>query len=224
MSSSQRARTSTDSRLRDHEANGSCVDDDESLRTALLRLLKGSGFEATGYRSTGEFLVHHPADRHGCVLLDIYLPGGPSGLELNAVLKDQGIHLPVVFITGCADVASTVAAMKSGAVDFLEKPITPEALLDAVARALARDATARVERQERAELRASFSRLSERERQVFDLIVSGQLNKQIAAKFGVTERTVKAQRASIMMKLGANSVAELGGLAERLRTLGQESG
>jgi FixJ family two-component response regulator len=88
------------------------VDDDESVRTALLRLLKGSGFEATGYRSTGEFLVHHPADRHGCVLLDIYLPGGPSGLELNAVLKDQGIHLPVVFITGCADVASTVAAMK----------------------------------------------------------------------------------------------------------------
>ena len=166
------------------------VDDDESVRTALLRLLKGSGFEATGYRSTGEFLVHHPADRHGCVLLDIYLPGGPSGLELNAVLKDQGIHLPVVFITGCA----------------------------------VRDATARVERQERAELRAAFSRLSERERQVFDLIVSSQLNKQIAARFGVTERTVKAQRASIMMKLGANSVAELGGLAERLRTLGKESG
>jgi RNA polymerase sigma factor (sigma-70 family) len=151
------------------------------------------------------------------------LPGGPSGLELNAVLKDQGIHLPVVFMTGCADVASTVAAMKSGAVDFLEKPITPEALLDAVGRALARDAMARSQRCER-ELRAAFSRLSERERQVFDLIVSGQLNKQIAAKFGVTERTVKAQRASIMMKLGANSVAELGGLAERLRTLGQESG
>jgi len=89
------------------------VDDDESLRTALLRLLKGSGFEAIGYGSTGEFLLHHPPDRHGCILLDIYLPGGPSGLELNAVLKNQGIHLPVVFMTGHADVASSVAAMKS---------------------------------------------------------------------------------------------------------------
>src|SRR5690349_4555370 len=166
------------------------VDDDESLRTALLRLLKGSGFEGIGYGSTGEFLLHQPQDRHGCVLLDIYLPGGPSGLELNAALKDQGIHLPVVFMTGHADVASSVAAMKSGAIDFLEKPIAPEALLDAVARALAHDATARSERQERAELRAAFSRLSDRERQVFDLIVSGQLNKQIAAELGVTERTV----------------------------------
>jgi RNA polymerase sigma factor (sigma-70 family) len=198
------------------------VDDDESLRTALLRLLKGSGFEATGYGSTGEFLLHQPQDRHGCVLLDIYLPGGPSGLELNAALKDQGIHLPVVFMTGHADVASSVAAMKSGAIDFLEKPITPEALLDAVARALAHDATARSERQERAELRAAFSRLSDRERQVFDLIVSGQLNKQIAAELGVTERTVKVQRASIMMKLGVNSVTELGRLAERLRTSREE--
>jgi RNA polymerase sigma factor (sigma-70 family) len=196
------------------------IDDDESLRTALLRLLIGSGFEATGYGSTGDFLLRHPPDRHGCVLLDIYLPGGPSGLELNKVLKDQGIHLPVVFMTGHADVASTIAAMKDGAIDYLEKPITPEALLDAIARALEHDATARGERRERAELRAAFSALSDRERQVFDLIVSGKLNKQIAAEFGVTERTVKAQRASIMAKLSVNSVAELGRLAERLRTLG----
>jgi FixJ family two-component response regulator len=193
------------------------VDDDESLRTALLRLLKGSGFEAIGYGSTGEFLLHHPPDRHGCILLDIYLPGGPSGLELNAVLKNQGIHLPVVFMTGHADVASSVAAMKSGAIDFLEKPIVPEALLDAVAKALVHDASARSERHERAELRAAVSRLSERERQVFESIASGQLNKQIAAGLGVTERTIKAQRASIMSKLGVNSVAELGRFAERLR-------
>jgi RNA polymerase sigma factor (sigma-70 family) len=198
------------------------IDDDESLRTALLRLLKGNGFEAIGYGSTGEFLLHHPPDRHGCVLLDIYLPGGPSGLELNTVLKDQGIHLPVVFMTGHADVASTIAAMKGGAIDYLEKPITPEALLDAIVRALERDATARGERRERADLRAAFSALSERERQVFDLIMSGKLNKQIAVELGVTERTVKAQRASIMAKLRVNSVAELGRLAERLRTLGDE--
>src|SRR5262245_57538309 len=174
------------------------VDDDNSLRTALLRLLNGSGFEAIGYGSTGEFLLHHPPDRHGCVLLDIYLPGGPSGLELNSVLKDQGIQLPVVFMTGHADVASTIAAMKGGAIDDLEKPITPQALLNAIATALERDATARDERRERAELRATFSALSERERQVFDLIVSGKLNKQIAAELGVTERTIKVQRASIM--------------------------
>jgi len=200
------------------------VDDDESLRIALLRLLKGSGFEATGYGSTGDFLLHHPPDRHGCVLLDIYLPGGPSGLELNSVLKDQGIHLPVVFMTGHADVASSVAAMKGGAIDYLEKPITPEALLDAIDRALTRDAAARAERRERAELRVAFSALSDRERQVFDLIVRGKLNKQIAIEFGVTERTVKAQRASIMAKLGVNSVAELGRLAERLRIRGNEFG
>jgi RNA polymerase sigma factor (sigma-70 family) len=200
------------------------VDDDESLRNALLRLLRGRGLEATGYGSTGDFLLHHPPDRHGCVLLDIYLPGGPSGLELNSVLKDQGIHLPVVFMTGHADVPSSVAAMKGGAIDYLEKPITPEALLDAIDRALARDAAARAERRERAELWAAFSALSDRERQVFDLIVRGKLNKQIAIEFGVTERTVKAQRASIMAKLGVNSVAELGRLAERLRTRGNEFG
>ncbi|MET0481618.1 MAG: response regulator [Aestuariivirgaceae bacterium] len=196
------------------------IDDDESLRTALLRLLNGSGFEATGYRSTGDFLLRHPPDRHGCVLLDIRMPGGPSGLELNAVLKEQGIHLPVVFMTGHADVASSVAAMKGGAVDYLEKPIAPQALLDAIGRALARDAAARGARQERAELKTAFASLSQRERQVFDLIVEGKLNKQIAAALGVAERTVKAQRASVLAKLGVSSVAELGRLAERLRSLG----
>jgi FixJ family two-component response regulator len=192
------------------------IDDDESLRSALLRLLNGSGFEATGYGSTGDFLLRHPPDRHGCVLLDVRLPG-PSGLELNAVLKEQGIHLPVVFMTGHADVASSVAAMKGGAVDYLEKPITPQALLDAIGRALTRDAAARGERLERAALMTAFAALSQRERQVFDLIVAGKLNKQIAAALGVAERTVKAQRASLMAKLGVSSVAELGRLAERLR-------
>ena len=198
------------------------IDDDESLRTALLRLLNGNGFEATGYGSTGDFLLRHPPDRHGCVLLDIRLPGGPSGLELNAVLKEQGIHLPVVFMTGHADVASTIAAMKDGAIDYLEKPIAPQALLDAVGRALARDAAARGARQDRTELMTAFAALSQRERQVFDLIVDGKLNKQIAAALGVAERTVKAQRASVLAKLGVSSVAELGRLAERLRSLGAD--
>jgi FixJ family two-component response regulator len=197
------------------------IDDDEGLRTALLRLLNGSGFEATGYGSTGDFLLRHPPDRHGCVLLDVRMPGGPSGIELNAVLKEQGIHLPVVFMTGHADVASSVAAMKGGAVDYLEKPITPQMLLDAIGRALARDAAARGERLERAALMTAFAALSQRERQVFDLIVEGKLNKQIAAALGVAERTVKAQRAGVMAKLGVSSVAELGRLAERLRQFRQ---
>jgi len=128
----------------------------------------------------------------------------------------------VVFMTGHADVASSVAAMKGGAVDYLEKPIAPQALLDAVGRALARDAAARGARQDRTELMTAFAALSQRERQVFDLIVDGKLNKQIAAALGVAERTVKAQRASVLAKLGVSSVAELGRLAERLRSLGAD--
>src|SRR5262245_66424848 len=107
------------------------IDDDEGLRTALLRLLNGSGFEATGYGSTGDFLLRHPPDRHGCVLLDIRLPGGPSGLELNGVLVGQGVHLRVVFMTGHGEVALSVAALKGGAVGYLGKPIAPQALLAA---------------------------------------------------------------------------------------------
>ncbi len=123
------------------------VDDDESLRTALLRLLGAAGFEARGYASTGDFLLHPLPDRPGCVLLDVRMPG-PSGLELQAALQRQGITLPVVFLTGHADVASSVRAMKAGAVDFLTKPVERDTLLDALQRALARDARQRAARDE----------------------------------------------------------------------------
>jgi FixJ family two-component response regulator len=195
------------------------VDDDEPTRTALIRLLSASGFEAVGYSSAGEFLINRPADGPGCLLLDIQMPG-PSGLDLQVALREQGMALPVVFMTGHADVASCVAAMRGGAIDFLEKPIAPDALLDVVRRALLRDEEARVVRREQEALRASFKSLSPRERQVFDLIVLGQLNKQIANALDVAERTVKAQRASLMSKLGTDSAAGLGRLAERLRTAG----
>ena len=115
------------------------VDDDESLRTALLRLLGAAGFEARGYASAGDFLLQPPPDRPGCLLLDVRMPG-PSGLELQAALRRQGVALPVVFMTGYADVAASVRAMKTGAVDFLTKPIERAALFDALQRALARDA------------------------------------------------------------------------------------
>lgn len=194
------------------------VDDDESLRTALLRLLDAAGFEARGYASTGDFLLQPPPDRPGCVLLDVRLPG-PSGLDLQAALRCQSNPLPVVFLTGYADVAASVRAMKAGAVDFLTKPVEREALFEALQRALDRDAAQRVARAEAERLRAAFAALTPREQAVFDRIVAGQINKQIAGALGIAERTVKLQRAQLMAKLGANSAAELGRLAERLQHL-----
>lgn len=197
------------------------VDDDESLRTALLRLLGAAGFEARGYASTGDFLLSPPEDRPGCILLDMRMPG-PSGLELQMALQRQRIALPVVFLTGYADVASSVQAMKAGAVDFLAKPVERGPLLDALRRALARDGEQRANRSEMARLRARVALLTSREREVFDRIVAGRLNKQIGDELGIAERTVKLNRASVMEKLGVNSAAELGRFAERLRQLGDE--
>ena len=194
------------------------VDDDESFRTALLRLLDAAGFEARGYASAGDFLMHPAPDRPGCVLLDVRMPG-PSGLELQAALQRQGVALPVIFLTGYADVDSSVRAMKAGAVDFLAKPVERDTLLDALRRALARDALQRTARDEADRLRARFASLTSREREVFDRIVAGKPNKDIAEELGIAERTVKAQRAQVMAKLEVGSAAELGRLAERLRHL-----
>ena len=194
------------------------VDDDESLRTSLLRLLGAAGFEARGYASTGDFLLQPLPDRPGCVLLDVRMPG-PSGLDLQAALQRQGVALPVVFMTGYADVTASVRAMKAGAVDFLAKPVERAALFDALQRALARDAVQRTARAEAERLRARFASLTPGEREVFDRIVAGMLNKQIGAEMGIAERTVKARRAQLMAKLGVGSAAELGRLAERLQHL-----
>ena len=192
------------------------VDDDESLRRALLRLLDAAGFEARGYASTGEFLLHPLPDRPGCLLLDIFMPG-PSGLELQAALAQHAIAQPVIFLTGHADVSSSVLAMKAGAVDFLEKPVDRDTLLVALARALEIDAARRAARGEAARLHALFATLTSREREVFERVVAGKLNKQIADELQTSERTVKTQRAQVMTKLGADSAAMLGALAEQLR-------
>ena len=192
------------------------VDDDEPLRTALLRLLGAAGFEARGYASAGDFLLTRPPDRPGCVLLDVRMPG-PSGLDMQEALQHLGIPLPVIFLTGHGDVATSVRAMKVGAVDFLSKLVEDEALFAAIAQALERDQGGRAEREAATELRERFAALTSREREVFDLLVSGKLNKQIASKLGIAERTVKVHRAAIMAKLGAVTPAELGGFAERLR-------
>jgi FixJ family two-component response regulator len=188
------------------------------MRTALLRLLNAAGFEARGYASAGDFLLHPLPERPGCVLLDMRMPG-PSGLDLQTALQRQGIALPVVFLTGHADVASSVRAMKAGAVDFLTKPVERHSLLDAIQRALTRDASERASREDADRLRARFASLTPRERDVFDCIVAGKLNKQIADELEIAERTVKLQRAHVMEKLGAASAAELGRLAEQLKRL-----
>ena len=194
------------------------VDDDEPLRTALLRLLSAAGYEARGYGSAGAFLMSPPPDRPGCVLLDVRMPG-PTGLDLQAALRERRIALPVIFLTGHADVSASVRAMKTGAVDFLTKPVERETLFDALRRALELDARERAAHAEAIRLRAGFATLTPREREVFELVVAGRLNKQIAGQLGIAERTVKADRAQVLAKLGVGSAAELGALAERLRQL-----
>jgi FixJ family two-component response regulator len=192
------------------------VDDDPSMRTALLRLLGAAGFEARGYSSTGEFLLQPLPDRPGCLLLDLRMPG-PSGLELQAALLQKNIMLPIVFLTGHGNVDSSVRAMKAGAVDFLTKPVKRDILLDAVGRALARSATQRTAQEETDQLHVRFASLTGRQREVFDRVVAGKLNKQIAGELGIAERTVKREREQVMAKLDANSAADLGRLAELLR-------
>lgn len=192
------------------------VDDDDSLRQALQRLLQAAGHQVRTYASAGEFLLQPPADQPGCVLLDLRMPG-PSGLDLQDALARHGVLLPVVFLTGHGDLASGVRAMKAGAVDFLTKPVERATLLDAVGRALTADAARRAARGADEALRARFAELSPRELEVFEGVAAGLLNKQIAARLGVGERTVKAQRAQVMAKLGAGNAAELGAIAARLR-------
>jgi FixJ family two-component response regulator len=192
------------------------VDDDESLRTATLRLLAAAGLQARGYATAGEVLLEPLPEGAGCMVLDLRMPG-PSGLDLQAALQRRGDELPIIFLTGHGDVHNGVQAMKAGAVDFLTKPVQRDTLLAAVQRALALGETRAAARAELAQLRQRFETLSAREREVFDQVAAGRLNKQIAFDLGLAERTVKAERASVMAKLGVASAAELGQIAERLR-------
>lgn len=192
------------------------IDDDKSLRLALVRLLEAAGFEARSYASAGDFLLHPVPDRPGCLLLDVRMPG-PSGLDLQAALPAHKVGLPVIFMTGFADVPTSVRAMKAGAVDFLEKPVQRQDLLDAIGRALQRDERQRRERDDMERLQQRFALLTPREQDVLEQVVAGKLNKQIATALQVSERTVKTLRAQGMDKLGASTSAELGTLVERLR-------
>jgi RNA polymerase sigma factor (sigma-70 family) len=191
------------------------VDDDDSMRTALTRLLRAKGYETRGYRSAGEFLMAERPDVPGCVLLDVSMPG-PSGLDLHDALTRNGDPIPVIFLTGRGDIAMSVHAMKTGAVDFLTKPVKREALMAAIESALSRDEEQRATDGRRRLLHERYETLTAREREVFARVSDGKLNKQIAAELGTSERTVKAHRAQVMSKLQVESVAELVRVADRL--------
>jgi FixJ family two-component response regulator len=191
------------------------VDDEPSVRSALGRLLRSAGHDVALYGSAEEFLAAARVGLSGCVLLDLRLPG-TSGLQVQQALADLGCRAQIIFLTGHGDVTTGVRAMKQGAVDFLEKPVDDEALLAAVATALARDAESRRKHDELEELRARVDTLTEREREVWLEVVRGRLNKQIAGDLGIVERTVKAHRARVMEKMRVGSAAELVVIAERL--------
>jgi FixJ family two-component response regulator len=191
------------------------VDDDVSFRTAVLRLLRAAGHETRGYGSAAELLAAEPGQSPGCIVLDVRMPGA-SGLDLQKALAAAEEPLPIVFLTGHGDIPATVQAMKAGAVDFLTKPVERGVLLPAVEGALARDVRARTERTRLRELRARYDTLTPREAEVLPLVVSGLLNKQIAAGLGLAERTVKAHRARVMEKMRVESLADLVRMASQL--------
>jgi len=184
------------------------VDDDPSFRRAVSRLLRAAGHQVRVFSSGSEFVESLPAPGPGCVVADLQMPG-LSGLDLQAALAGSDNPLPVLFLTGHGDIPTSVHAMRLGAEDFLTKRASREALLDAVTRALARDARERAERTRVQEARARFDALTGRERGVLEHVLRGQLNKQIAADLGIHERTVKLHRTAITTKVGVQSVAEL---------------
>ena len=184
------------------------VDDDASFRTAIARTLAACGFVVKSFSSAAEFLLQPEFDEPGCVLVDLQMPG-LSGLDLQEALAKAGHRLPVVFLSGHGDIPTTVRAMRKGAEDFLTKMAPKEQLIDAVNRALARDAGDRSERARREALRAPFAKLTPRELEVLKHVVRGRLNKEIAWDLGIHERTVKLHRSAITTKLGVHSTAEL---------------
>jgi len=191
------------------------VDDDASFRKAVSRLLRTVGLQVETLASAREFLEHPIADRPSCLVLDVRMPG-PSGMDLQAALQEAQQDIPIVFMTGHGDVSTSVHAMKSGAVDFLEKPFRAPELLACVQRGLTRSRQSRVERAERATIERRFASLTSRERDVLRLVVTGMLNQQIAGELGIAEKTVKIHRGHVMQKMEAGSVAELVPMVQKL--------
>jgi FixJ family two-component response regulator len=188
------------------------VDDDEPTRRSTARLLASAGFESRTYASAADFLDAITPEMSGCIILDVRLPD-QNGLELQGALAQRDVALPIIFLTGYGEIPDTVRAIQRGAVDFLTKPVEGTVLLAAVSRALTQEATTRAARARQEDLRRRYERLTPREREVFRHLISGQLNKQVAADLQLAERTIKLHRARVFEKLEVGSMAELARLA-----------
>jgi FixJ family two-component response regulator len=191
------------------------VDDDLFVRGALSSLIRSVGLRTATFASTRDFLQYTRPDVPSCLVLDVLLPDA-SGLDLADRLRTSDVQIPIIFITGHGTIPMSVRAMKGGAVEFLTKPIRDEDLISALRQALERDQLAIAQRAELTRLRERLETLTSRERDVFALVVTGRLNKQIAEELGAAEQTIKVHRGRVMRKLGIRSVAELVRLAERV--------
>src|SRR6266568_7334555 len=195
------------------------VDDYAPIRRALLRLLRAAGFAVLAFASPQEFLAEYDPRTPGCLVLDLDMPS-VNGLELQRILATKGSVLPIIFLSGHGDVPKSVQAMKHGASDFLTKPVNDEDLLAVIRVAIEKDRALRREEAELSEIRLRLATLTPREREVLEHVVTGKLNKQIAADLGTVQQTVKVHRARVMQKMRVQSVAELVRLTERCRING----
>jgi FixJ family two-component response regulator len=199
------------------------IDDDASVRDGLDDLLRSVGLTVKTFGSTRDFLSGVRPDAPGCIVLDVRLPG-TSGLEFQRSLMSSGVHLPIIFISGHGDIPMSVQAMKSGAVEFLTKPLHEQALLDAIQAAVERDRAQRDDAKVVAELRQRFDSLTSREQEVLTLVVAGRMNKQIAGDLELSENTVKVHRSQITRKMRARSLVDLVRIADRLGLSGGQPG
>jgi FixJ family two-component response regulator len=191
------------------------IDDDASVRSGLEDLLRSVGLEVVSFGSPQGFLHHKRPDTPGCIVLDIRMPG-QSGLEFQRTLTTAGIDLPVIFITGHGDIPMSVRALKSGAIEFLTKPLHEQQLLDAIQLGIERDRTQRQKAKAVGELRERLDALTARERDVLTLVITGRMNKQIAGQLDVSEATIKVHRGQIMHKMRARSLVDLVRMADTL--------